>query len=136
MLIFFFEFLQSIGLNELVSRSCKRVFKQYIQSVTSLNLSSAIALFLNCYLSSNVKSSQQSTSPAVSSASSTTNNTSNTTTVPTESSTNSNENDQSSGKGLSNKKRKKNQKRNNRSVQGETYIYIKKLVLAFTDKYE
>ena len=49
------SYLHSIGVNELVSRSCKRVFKQYIQSVASSHLSHAVAHFLNCFLSHHVK---------------------------------------------------------------------------------
>ena len=44
-------------MNELVSRSCKRVFRQYIQSVASSSTGAAVAHFLNCYLSNFTKSS-------------------------------------------------------------------------------
>ncbi|CAF0764388.1 unnamed protein product [Brachionus calyciflorus] len=50
-------YIYSIGINELVSRCAKRVFRQFIQSVPAVNLSASVALFLNCYLSSYVKGS-------------------------------------------------------------------------------
>lgn len=52
-------YIRSIGMNELVSRSCKRVFKKYLQTVTNSHLSYAISHFLNCFLSMHVKSSNQ-----------------------------------------------------------------------------
>lgn len=93
-------------MNELVSRSCKKVFKQYVQSVSSLNLSAAIAHFLNCYLSNPIKATTQ---PQTST------NTSNSTVSQTAEATN--DNDQA--KSLTNKKRKKNQKQKNKTVMHE-----------------
>jgi protein TIF31 len=55
------EHMQGIVLNELVARASKRVFRQYIQNVASLNLSSAIAHYLNCYLSNYVKTATSPT---------------------------------------------------------------------------
>lgn len=60
------SYVRSIAINELVSRSCKRVFKQYVQAVSSSHLSYAVAHFLNCLLSHHVKTNsnnEQSTSP-------------------------------------------------------------------------
>lgn len=48
-------YIHSIGISELISRSCKRVFKQYIQSVSSSHLSHATSHFLNCYLGNFIK---------------------------------------------------------------------------------
>jgi protein TIF31 len=48
------DYIFSIVLNELVSRCSKRVFRQYIQNVSNLNLSNALAHYLNCYLSNHV----------------------------------------------------------------------------------
>ncbi|RNA07911.1 clustered mitochondria -like protein [Brachionus plicatilis] len=51
------SYIYSIGVNELVNRCAKRVFRQFVQSVPPLNLSTCVAHFLNCYLSSFVKNS-------------------------------------------------------------------------------
>lgn len=57
------SYVHAIALNELVSRCVKRVFRQYVQAVSSLSLSQAVAHFLNCYLSNYVKQLAQSVSP-------------------------------------------------------------------------
>ena len=51
------SYIYTIGINELVNRCAKRVFRQFIQSVPAVNLSASIAHFLNCYLSNYVKTS-------------------------------------------------------------------------------
>lgn len=94
------SYVHSIGVNELVSRSCKRVFKQYIQSVSSSHTSYAISHFLNCFLSNHVKINQSSTASTDSNQQST----SPSTNDPTEALTKSKKN------------RKKNQKKNNKIV--------------------
>lgn len=50
------SYIYSIGINELVNRCAKRVFRQFIQAVPPLNLSASVAHFLNCYLGNFVKS--------------------------------------------------------------------------------
>ena len=49
------DYIYSIGLNELVARSAKRVFRAYVQNVPNAALAQAISHFLNCYLSLYVK---------------------------------------------------------------------------------
>lgn len=49
------SYVHSIAVNELISRCAKRVFRLYIQSVSSLNMAQAVSHFLNCYLSNFVK---------------------------------------------------------------------------------
>ena len=45
------EYLHSISVKELICRSAKHLFANYIQNVDSVNLASAVNLFLNCFLS-------------------------------------------------------------------------------------
>ena len=45
------EYLYSIAVNELICRSAKHLFANYIQNVDTVNLATAINLFLNCFLS-------------------------------------------------------------------------------------
>ncbi|XP_054167940.1 clustered mitochondria protein homolog [Oppia nitens] len=46
------EYLHSIVVNELICRSVKHIFTNYIQGIEMMSLSSAISHFLNCFLSS------------------------------------------------------------------------------------
>jgi protein TIF31 len=50
------SYVFSIGMCELVSRCAKRIFRQYIQGVSGLSLSAAVAHYLNSYLSLTFKS--------------------------------------------------------------------------------
>jgi protein TIF31 len=94
-----------------VSRCVKRVFKNYIQSVSSLNLSAAIAHFLNCFLSHSVKVTSNTPAPTPTSngAQSSTSDK----TVPAVAAAAA-ANDAEPASNKSSKKRKKNQKKNNR----------------------
>lgn len=69
------SYIYNIGMNELVSRSCKRIFKQYMQTISCSHISYAVSHFLNCFLGNHVKvsnnnnnnteqSTQQTTSTA------------------------------------------------------------------------
>lgn len=54
------EYLYSITCGEVLLRSVKHIFTQYMQSTEMLNLSSAVSHFLNCFLyAGNVPSPQQ-----------------------------------------------------------------------------
>lgn len=92
---------KTIGINELVSRCVKRSFRQYVQSVSSTNLSTSVAHYLNCYLSNSAK---------LQSNTSLNNNNSNNV---VQSDNNNNNTEQIANK-TSNKKRKKNQRKNNK----------------------
>ena len=95
------DYVYAIGVNELVSRCSKRVFRQYIQNVSNLNLSTAIAHYLNCYLSNFVKTSNANSASSNGSAAAPSQALSATTAAP-------------SGGGASSeaaKKKKKNQKK-------------------------
>jgi protein TIF31 len=94
------EYAQTIVLNELVARSSKRVFRQYIQNVASLNLAQAISHYLNCYLSNLVKTTASAAN--LSTATVTTVNVSNASTTA-----------QSTTNATDAKKKKKNQKNKN-----------------------
>jgi protein TIF31 len=98
------SYVHSIVMNELVSRCAKRVFRNYLQSVNNLYLSTATSHFMNCYLSSFVKQLPQTaaTTTAVN------------TSPPAESTVTSNETSEISL--LSSKKRKKNQRKQNRAA--------------------
>lgn len=50
------SYAYTIATNEIISRCVKRIFRTYLQNVNSAYVSSAIAHFLNCYLSSFTKS--------------------------------------------------------------------------------
>lgn len=45
------EYLHSIAVKELICRSAKHLFANYIQNVDTINLASGLSLFLNCFLS-------------------------------------------------------------------------------------
>ena len=45
------EYLYSIAVNELICRSAKHLFANYIQNVDTVHLATALNLFLNCFLS-------------------------------------------------------------------------------------
>ena len=94
-------------MNDLVSRCSKRVFRQYIQSVSSSNLSSAVAHYLNCYLSNSNKLASSNTNTSI--LSSTNLNQTNNDTKPTPDNI-----EQTINNKISNKKRKKNQRKNNK----------------------
>lgn len=108
------SYVHSIAVNELISRCAKRVFRSYIQSVSSLNMAQAVAHFLNCYLSNFVK--QIATAAA----------------APTTNSSNMNgsaKTDENESKAVVSaaaaagaKKKKKNQKKNNRNILNGKYI--------------
>ncbi len=112
-------------MNDLVSRCAKRVFRQYIQSVSSPNLSLAVAHFLNCYLSSSVKLNSTSSSSA-SNASATTNGTQANAgaTTATEKSKEEPVAEQTAvNKSTWNKKRKKNQRKGNKAGSQKFSIF-------------
>lgn len=47
------EYVYVIGVSELVVRAAKHLFTSYMQGVEMMNLSAAIAHFLNCFVGSN-----------------------------------------------------------------------------------
>lgn len=98
------SYIYSIGVNELVSRSAKRVFKQYVQAVSSLNLSAAISHFLNCYLSNFVKVPSSTSGQSTTVVSSSTNQNGQVANQQTDASS-----EQQISKASTSKKRKKNQ---------------------------
>jgi protein TIF31 len=108
------EYAQAIVLNELVARSSKRVFRQYIQNVASLNLAQAISHYLNCYLSNLVKttaSSITSNLPVATTITVTVNSASSSTSpAATNVSTNNANSAQQQANATDAKKKKKNQK--------------------------
>lgn len=46
------DYIHTIAVEELIARAVKHIFTSYLQSVETISLSSAVAHFLNCYLSS------------------------------------------------------------------------------------
>lgn len=60
------SYIYSIGVNEIVSRSVKKIFKKFIQEVSSSHLSYATSHFVNCLLSNFVKVNTKVESSAVS----------------------------------------------------------------------
>lgn len=119
------SYVYSVGVCELVSRCAKRVFRQYVQTVSGLSLSAAVAHFLNCYLSMAFKSSGGSSSPVASATSSTSGSApANSSTGVVEATTSSEQT--VAGKAATKKNRKKNQKKNNRnSLQGRKCFFFK-----------
>lgn len=53
------EYLHSIAVGELVLRSAKHIFTAYLQSCEMMNLSVAVAHFLNCFFYSGVVAANQ-----------------------------------------------------------------------------
>ncbi len=47
------EYVYIIGVSELIARAAKHLFTSYMQGVEMMNLSAAIAHFMNCFLGSN-----------------------------------------------------------------------------------
>ena len=122
------SYIYSIGMCELVSRCSKRIFRQYIQGVSGLNMSAAVAHYLNSYLSLTFKSSNNTVTvgaPVTNANGSPPN-------VLTNSQVTTNDltTVESAGSKVSVKKnRKKNQKKNNRnSFQGKHLLLEKKYI--------
>lgn len=53
------EYLHSIAVGELVLRSAKHIFTAYLQSCEMMNLSVAVAHFLNCFFYSGLVAANQ-----------------------------------------------------------------------------
>ena len=97
-----------------MSRCSKRIFRSYIQAVSSTNLSAAISHYLNCFLSNFVKTTAQSASSTAASV------------IPASAASNAQSQTTADSaelqvtKASTNKKRKKNQKgKSNRSPSAE-----------------
>lgn len=106
------SYVHSIAVNELISRCAKRVFRTYIQTVSSLNMAQACAHFLNCFLSNFVKQTSNSSSANPATNSLNMNGLNSSAKVADDEAKNS-------GTAVStsiNKKKKKNQKKNNRNI--------------------
>ncbi|XP_068246092.1 clustered mitochondria protein homolog isoform X1 [Palaemon carinicauda] len=46
------DYIHTVAVGELIARAVKHIFTSYLQNVETISLSSAVAHFLNCYLSS------------------------------------------------------------------------------------
>ena len=121
------SYIYSIGMCELVSRCSKRIFRQYIQGVSGLNMSAAVAHYLNSFLSLTFKSSNNTVTvgaPVTNANSSPPN-------VLTNGQATSNDLttiESAGSKANVKKNRKKNQKKNNRnSFQGKKFLLEKKI---------
>lgn len=111
-------YVHSIAVNELISRCAKRVFRSYIQSVSTLNMAQAVAHFLNCYLSNYVKQLSSSSSSATSTAS-TANNTPAASTLVNGTAKTADVDEKETttvAVAAGSKKKKRNQKKNNRNI--------------------
>ena len=111
------SYVFSIGMCELVSRCAKRIFRQYIQGVSGLSLSAAVAHYLNSYLSLTFKSNGNVTTTNLNGSPP---NASNGQIVSP------NETESTVSKTAVKKSRKKNQKKNARnSFQGNFFLHLK-----------
>ena len=112
-------YVHSIAVNELISRCAKRVFRSYIQSVSTLNMAQAVAHFLNCYLSNYVKQLSSSSSSSATSTASTANNTPAASTLVNGTAKTADVDEKETttvAVAAGGKKKKRNQKKNNRNI--------------------